>query len=110
MDRNELLEKLLKLSKIAIIAGFGETCFFNAETVYRAALQAEAETVFAMYKTASGKALEYTKLAEARALKEAYGSARAALDAAGKAHKLAETHYRRWKRLYKEIDKTFGID
>jgi hypothetical protein len=59
------------VSKIAIIAGLGKTCFFNAETVYRAALQAEAETVFAMYKTASGKALEYTKLAEARALKEA---------------------------------------
>jgi len=107
MDRNELRGKLLRLSKPAIVAGYNEVLFFHPEEVLRAALKAEWEMECAKEQGASAKALEYTTLAEQRAIKGEYGGSRAAYDAAREAHRKAMMHTRRAGRLYKEMMATF---
>ena len=106
MNREELREKLLKLSKPSIVAGFEAVLNFYPEEVYRAALMAEQKLERTKRRAASDKALEYSKLAEQRYIK-GKGGAHAALAASEKAHKESATHSRRCDRLHKELMATF---
>ena len=107
MDKKELREKLLKLDKKSIIAGFSATCYFSPEVVYREALIIEREAEEEKRQAAVRKGQEHAELAQKRAIEGKLGGAEAAFRASNAAYNKARKHSSRGSRLHDEIMATY---